>query len=219
MNKCNNCKVVIENKLDECPLCSAKTEVISPDYVFSYPEIKKPYIYELINRILMLLAIGGSVVCLFINNYVGDIPWSFICVGGYFYLYFSAKGVFRKNNNLPLIVLVQITLISVLTVLIDYVIGWNGWSIDFVIPFIIIAGSVLLLVFGFITPTKYNEYIFYIFIITIIGAIPLVTLLFKVVTVKWPSLACFSYSIFTLLFMIIFSWRRFNNELKKRLHF
>ncbi len=218
MNRCNKCNVLIENNLKKCPLCLSETEVISDEYDCSYPEIKKSQLNDIIKKLFLFLAVGGSVVCFFVNIYIGGIPWSMICVAGYFYLYFSAKVFFVKARNIPLNIMLQIILLSITVPVVDYAIGWVGWSIDYVLPLVQIAGSVVLFVFGLLKPIKFSEYIFYIFMVAFFGIIPFVLLMLNLVSVIWPSIACVLYSFLSLLYMLVFARRKFNNELQKRLH-
>ncbi len=220
MKKCVSCNVNIENNLQNCPLCNAKTEAISDEYVNGYPNVKRTYVYELICKILLYFSIAGSLVCIVINNYVSrENPWSLISIVGQFYLYFSMKYILRKNRFIPIFILIQIVLIGVVVLVIDFSVGWKGWSVNFVIPFAIVGGMITLSVISIFKFRKYSEYIFYIFIIGLIGTFPLFSLIFKLSSVVWPGLLCFLYSVCTIIFMFVFLGRRFNNELKRRLHF
>lgn len=219
MRYCKTCDVKIENDNPSCPLCHNETETISESFAKGYPSIKISLTYDLIKRLLLFLCTGGSVVCLFINRFAGEFPWSFICIAAYFYLYFSAKTILRRTLNVPFIVLVQVFLISIVAPIVDFSIGFTGWSVNFVIPFIIISGSITLYVFSKLDLILFNEYIVYLLILAIIGIIPLVLVFTKIVTIKWPSFACILFSFLSILFMIIFFTRKFKNELIKRLHF
>lgn len=220
MNKCNSCKVLIENNLANCPLCGTKTEIVSNKYSHSYPNIKRTYIYDLISHIMLFIAISGSIVSVIINLYARtSLTLSLICIMGVFYLYFSIKAILKKNKNIPVLILAQIALVAIVVFLIDISLGFDRWSINYVIPFCIVAGSIILSVISIFKPKKYSEYIFYIFIIAIIGMIPLAALFSSLATVKWPCMLCVLYSFLTIIFMLMFSTRRFNNEIKKRMHF
>ena len=220
MNKCNCCNVLIENNLSSCPLCGTKTQIISNDYSYSYPKIERTYLNDLISHIMLFLVISGSIVCSAISIYFkANIAIPLIAIVGQFYLFFSIKAILKKNKNIPVLVLAQIALVTTVALVIDISIGWKGWSINYVIPSCIVVGSIILSVISIFKPKKYSEYIFYIFIIAIIGMIPLVALFLNFATVKLPCMICILYSFLAILSLFIFSRRRFNNELKKRLHF
>ena len=55
--------------------------------------------------------------------------------------------------------------------------------------------------------------------IALLGLIPLVFILCNMTTVFWTNALCIIYSVLTVLGMLIFTRRKFNAELKKRLHF
>lgn len=220
MKNCIKCKVNIENNVDNCPLCGAKIMDLSDDYNDDYPIIKRTFVYDLICQILLLFVIAGGIASLFLNRYIAnEIPWSFIAIIGEIYIYFSVKAILRKNKNIPILILFQMALVGAVVIVIDNTLGWTGWSLNYVIPFEIIAGSVILTVISIFVPKRYKEYIFYIFIIAIIGVLCLIAVWQNWVTVEWPCIICVLYSTLTVLSMLIFSGRRFNNELKKRLHF
>jgi len=220
MNKCNSCNVLIENSIEKCPLCNGKTEQISSDYACGYPKVKETFLSDLISQLMLFLMLTGSIACFIINIYVRTgFAWSLIAIAGQLYLYFSIKTIVRKNKNIPVLILAQIVLVAFITLIIDFSVGFSGWSINYVIPFSIVAGSIILSILSFLNTKKYREYIFYIFIIAIIGMIPILALVFKIVTVFWPCVLCVMYSVLTIVFMIMFSARRFKTELEKRLHF
>lgn len=219
MNKCRSCNITIENNLNTCPLCGKKADKISDEYYNGYPEIKKTYLYDLISQLMLFLMITGSVTCLVLDFMIKTkYMWSLIAIAGQVYLYFSTKHILKKNNNISVLIMVQLVLVTIVVTIIDFSLGFDGWSVNFVIPFSIVGSSIILNVLSIFMPKKYKEYIFYIFIIAIIGIVPLVALLTDFVTVKWPSLVCVLYSLFTIVFMLLFSRRRFKTELIKRLH-
>ncbi len=220
MRYCRSCKFNIENDLKKCPLCGTHTEEKDKNYNNDYPKVENRYITDLINQAMLFIAIAISIVSLFVNRYLArSVPWSFIAIIGVFYLLLSSKFILNKGKNYGFFVLTQVVLISIVIFLIDHLIGYNGWSVDYVIPFVIISGSLAISTISIISPFKYKEYIVYLLIIALLGLIPLVLILCGVAKVYWTSAVCVIYSVLTVLAMIIFSRRKLNTELKKRLHF
>lgn len=210
----------IENNLEKCPLCNSSISEIDSYYNNDFPIIKKSYITEILDRTMLFIAIAVSVISVFVNTFLGsEAPWSIVVVIGVFYLFFSAKVMLKKNRNYGLFILLQVFLINIILWVIDMIFGHKGWSVDYAIPFIIIGGSIAISVLSFIRPFRYREYIIYLFIIALLGVAPLIFILTGWCRVVWTNGACVVYSALVVIGMMIFTGRKFNSELKKRLHF
>jgi len=220
MKYCKSCKLEIENNIAQCPLChsilSEKNEVFNNDY----PLIKKDYASGLIKNLILFFMICSSVISVLINIYAENkTSWSFISIIGSVYLYFSTLFFLKKGKNYGLFILTQVLLISLVVFIIDFSLGLNGWSINYVIPFIIISGSLSVFVFSIVKPFVYKEYMVYLLVIALLGLFPLIFILKAWTKVPWTSAACVVYSTLTVIGMLIFSRRHVNSELKRRLHF
>ena len=220
MRHCKSCKLEIENNLTKCPLCGTYTEETSDIYNNDYPKVKISYLYDLINKCILFFAISTSIVSLFVNRYLASsTPWSIIAIVGVFYIYLSARLILKKGKNYGFFIMTQVVFVSVLTFVIDYFLGYLGWSVNYVIPFVIISGSIVITTISIIQPFKYKEYIIYLFIITLLGLIPLILIFSHVAKVYWTNAVCVLYSVLTVIGMLLFTHRRFKTELKRRLHF
>lgn len=221
MKYCRNCKMKIENDTANCPLCGGFLEKTDDVFNRDYPNVHQSLLLELIHRSLLFLAIAVSIVSLFVNHYVAaKKPWCIIAIAGVFYLYFSAKFFLKKQRNYGLFILTQVVLCSIVVLAVDFAIGgYRGWSVDYVIPFVIISGSLAISIISIIQPFRFKEHFIYLLIIALLGLIPLILILTGAAGVYWTNAVCVLYSALTVIAMIIFSRRRLNLELKKRLHF
>lgn len=212
--------LTVENNLERCPLCGSITNKMGSDFNDDYPYVQNNYFRDVLTRSMLLIAIALSAVAVLINTYmVIDVPWSIIAIVGAFYLFFSIKFFLRKLKNYGFFILVQVALISLVIFAIDYAIGYSGWSVDYVIPFVIIAGGLIVSVICIIKPLKYKEYLVYILVLTFLGLLPLVLILTNISKVQWGNRACVLYSILTIVALVLFTRRRLNSELRRRLHF
>lgn len=210
----------IENDVANCPLCGGFLEKTDDNFNRDYPNVHHSLLLEIIDRSLLFLAIAVSIVTLFVNIYfTARIPWCIIAIAGVFYLYFSAKFFLKRHRNYGLFIMTQVVLCSLVTVIIDFTIGYHGWSVDYVVPFVIISGSLATSIISIIKPFRFKEYFIYLLIIALLGLIPMILILTGVASVYWANAICVLYSVLTVVAMIIFSRRRLNLELKKRLHF
>lgn len=220
MKYCKSCKIAIENNLTKCPLCGSYTKETDDKYNDDYPIVTTSYLNDIINRAMFFAAIAISVLSLFVNRYLAkSVPWSFIAIVGVFYLLLSSKFIIKKKWNSGFFILSQVFLVSVVVSVIDKLLGNLGWSVDYAIPFIIISGSLSMLIISIVKPYKYKEYIVYLLVIALMGLVPLIFILCDLTRVFWTSALCVIYSVLTVLAMLIFTHRRFNVELIKRLHF
>lgn len=210
----------IENDVVNCPLCDGFLEKTDDSFNRDYPNVHHSLLLEIIDRSLLFLAIAVSIVTLVVNVcFEATIPWCIIAIAGVFYLYFSAKFFLKKHRNYGWFILTQVFLCSIVTLAVDFTLGYRGWSVDYAIPFVIISGSLATSVISIIKPFRFKEYFIYLLIIALLGLIPLILILTGAASVYWTSAVCVLYSVLTVVAMIIFSRRRLNLELKKRLHF
>ncbi len=80
----------------------------------------------------------------------------------------------KKNVNIAGYVLLQTFAISLLTVYIDYKIGWRAWSINIAIPIMIMIANITMLVLTIISHKKYIKYAIYQLIIVIFSMLPVI---------------------------------------------
>lgn len=220
MKYCKSCKFKIENNIEKCPLCNASLTVKDDIYNNDYPQIQNNYVSQMIKRLLLFCMISISIICVLINTYVAkSVPWCLITIIGSFYLYFSTIFFLKKGKNYGFFILCQVLLLSLVVLAIDFSFDFKGWSLDYVIPFIIISGSLSVFIFSIVRPFIYKEYMIYLIVIALLGLFPLLFILRGWTNVPWTSAACVVYSTLTVIGMFIFSRRRINSELKRRLHF
>lgn len=220
MKYCKSCKLKIENDLTKCPLCGSFTDSIGSDFNSDYPVVRNSYLLELTNRCMLFFTIAISVVSLFVNRYLAPtVPWSIMTIISIIYLNLSLRSIIKKKQNYGFFILMQVVMISIVGWVIDLLTGYKGWSVDYVIPFVIISGSATISILSTINSYKYKDYLIYLFISAILGFVPIILIANNWTHVYWTSASCVIYSVLTVLAMVIFTRRRLNAELKRRLHF
>ena len=65
----------------------------------------------------------------------------------------------RKFKNIPKNILYETVISAILCLLWDYVIGWHGWSVDYVLPIIFAALNVFYFVMSFADRAKNTQYL------------------------------------------------------------
>ena len=134
---------------------------------------------ELILKICIISSIVMAILLFVINKVLTpQIPWAALTNAGIVYIWVTVLYAINKNINIAGHVLVQTIAISVLTVYIDYMLGFKGWSINIAIPILIIISNITMLVLTIVSHKKYIKYAIYQLMIVIFSMIP-VALMYK----------------------------------------
>ncbi len=229
---CQNCKVTVLNSKKICPLCDLPIEgdaidengflqqaedVFYPTYTIS----KKAKARKTILQVLLFLLLSGSFISMLINGLQLEINhnyWSAIVVSALLYCYMGFRSITSVHLNTGAKYIVQLILLSFLLTVIDSVSGFHRWSINYVIPFLSIGTTLLLMILAHSKYYRYKEYIGYVFASLLLGLIPLFVVFIKIATVAWPSLAAFCVSMIIVILLFTFADTRFKSELLKRFH-
>ena len=108
-------------------------------------------------------------------------------------------------------------LISVIAILWDRFTGWKGWSVDFVIPFGILAVQFSVPVIAKINRLEREEYLFYLVQASVAGCIPALLVWLGLIHIVYPSVVCAGISILVLAALFIFQKKDTLAEFRKKL--
>lgn len=221
MQYCEHCKVEIKGEHLVCPLCSGIIEQKDEGQNENvFPQI--PTIYQEFNgfiRILLMISIVAIVVSFAINVIATpEARWSILVAAGILCMWIMLLFIIRNKNNIPKTIIWQVGLISVFSVIWDHSLGWVGWSIDYVIPFICLGAILVLEVSAKILKIWVKDFIIYLLIDGLFGFIPIIFILFGMLNVLYPSIICVAASAISLSGLIIFEGDSMKAELDKRMH-
>lgn len=100
-----------------------------------YPKLFNIKKNHFVIKLLMGISILIAIICFLINLLVDNrFYWSIISIFGIVYIWVTTMYSIKKNVNIASHVAVQMICTSILVVIIDLVIGFSGWSINFAIP-------------------------------------------------------------------------------------
>lgn len=219
MKKCYKCNVSISSNAVKCPLCNS---AIDDDHVDNsvFPVI--PNIYtknKLFFKLLLFVSVFGCVICTIINYIINrKIGWSWFVIAGIISFWLTFITGIKKRHHFIKLLFSEVLLILVASILWDYFTGWYFWSITYVLPFLSIAYIVTLFFLRIFLKNIFRDYVIYIYINSLIGLIPLYFVIKNVLAVRWPSIVCVVFSLFSILALAIFNHRQMKNELERRLH-
>ena len=222
MKYCVRCKVIIENKAEHCPLCHKNVikKGKPPEWDFPYQKNIKNNLNKYIIRVLAFLyiaLIGLNVVLnLAFSHKKIWAPFSIIIL---LYIYLIVKTAIISYRNIGTIVVLNVYMLSLVGFILDLILGYSGWSIDYLMPILILAGIISLIVLTFIKPFFFENYFIYMLTITFFGIIQLVFLLTGLVNYKVISVITFFVSLLTVIGMFVFGDKKAINEFIKRFHY
>lgn len=220
MRICRNCGVKLENDLTFCPLCDMETTKTDDSFAESYPYIKMRFSRKLVIRSVTFISVVVAALSFLINHLVPtESPWALITAGAIVYIWLSFMNLIRNTRNPGSILLCQLLTVSGLTFVIDYLTGWRRWSVNYVIPFLIIAAAIAIVLFIAIRPLKYRAYTIYQLVIAVLGVLAVLLWILGCSEIEWPVVAAAATSVICFLAMFVFSDRYTKNELRKRFHF
>ena len=222
MRYCNKCKVLIENDLNNCPLCKQKTLKRNETAENDFP-VQKTVEEDTIRKIMRLLvfifiAIIGTNIVLNLTFSFKFIwaPYSIVVL---FYAYLLIKAAMKSYRNVGTIVMINVYMLSIIGFILDMILGFTRWSVNYLIPILVLAGIIALIIFIIIKPTHFLSYFIYMLIIAVFGVTLLVLLWAGFVTVKTPSIITAFMSFLSIIGMFMFGDKEAKNEFVKRFHY
>ncbi len=219
MRICRNCGITLANDIPRCPLCDMKTEKTDDNFSLDYPYIKSRFTRGLLLKLLTFCAVVCAAISLLVDHLVPTgSPWAIIAVAAIVYAWVSAMNVLRFTPNPASIMLCQLFGVSAVTFTIDFLTGYHRWSVNFVIPFLIMAAAITTALMILIRPMKYRAYTIYLLVMAVLGVLSVLLWIFGYSEVEWPVVTSAFVSAVSFLVVLVFSRRRTENELKKRFH-
>lgn len=219
MKYCKNCNVEIVGKRKICPLCQGHLTGDKPqDEVF--PRISFIYReYSTFFKVMLLISIIAASISVAVNIMLPQSgAWSLFVLGGLGSVWVSIITAINKRKNIPKNIVYQVMTISVIVLLWDVLMGWKGWSINYVIPFVCFFAMLSMAVISKVRKLHIEDYILYIIIDGLFGIVPAVFIIIGFLDVLYPSLICIVTSVISLSTIIIFEDKRLIAEMRRRLH-
>lgn len=219
MRHCKHCNVTVAGTRSRCPLCGGDLsgEAEAAD---RYPVIPDSFSYsKRIMQILSASALVAAIICVTVNVLVPtETFWALFAVLGIFCGWLWAMvGIIKKSvitNN----IVWQLVLLSLGALLWDWFTGWNGWSVDFVLPCVCVGAMLAIIILSRAMHIPGKGYTFHLIVCAAAGLVPLVLLLTGALRVVIPSILCTAVSLIVVLLQLIFKWRTTYREIQKKLH-
>lgn len=220
MRYCEKCRVEVTGNTLTCPLCQrrlTKPETVEYETFPNIPTMLNKHLTFL--KLSSFISIAAAIICVGINIIIPTtVFWAWFVVIGIICAWVDGLFAFKKLYNVPKNILYQVIILSLLSLVWDKITGWHNWSVDYVIPFLCVAAIVTMTVLAWLLKLKLDDYTFYIFLYAVFGIIPILFLVFNIVTVTYPSLISIGIGILSFAGLAIFKGDYILTELKNRFH-
>ncbi|WP_042470525.1 DUF6320 domain-containing protein [Bacillus ndiopicus] len=223
MNKCEKCKVTLDGQPLRCPLC---LKVLS--YELNIPRQSLYPIYNnevakksFISKLILCLSIISCSICMLINILIfkKDSTLSFIYVlVVIFCLLIPISHTIKSKRNIGSKIVSQTFGASLAFFVIDFNFGYERWSVNVFIPFIIIISILFSILKMLLEKKMMNEYFWYSLVMVFIGFIPMLLFALNVSNLIWPSAVAALLSTLAFVGNFIFAGKHFKDELIRRFH-
>ena len=152
-------------------------------------------------------------------NYRPTVRWTLFSAGGVASMWLASTIGFFKRYNLLKNAMWQLVIMSNVSILWDWLTGWRGWSIDFVVPIVSMAILLFMVVVAAVQKWPAKEYMSYLVMASLYGLIlPLLLLVFGAVQLRLPSLVGIAVCFLFLAGILLFKWKEFREEMDKKFH-
>lgn len=177
--------------------------------------------FHLLRKIFTFIALLTALTMFIINYATYDFApllWSLISVAAIVYAMITVYYSILNNSNLASKILVQTIGASILCVIIDNVIGYKGWSVNFIIPALILISNFVVIILMIVNPMKRQTYFMYQLTITIFSVLSFALCFTKIITRDEVAIAAGIICVLSLIGSILFGDKGFKNELIRRFH-
>lgn len=220
MSKCIKCGLEILDETERCPLCQHVLKKDSPGKRI-YPDAR-PIVRKLRFFVNLVLFLSLIIACLlgYINwNVNPDFLWSVIVWLVLLYVNVVIRlAILGKNGYMFKTISLIVTTILILWG-IDYLAGYQKWSLNYVLPGGILfldAGILFLMIFNH---RNWQSYMMAELFTILLSVVTLVMLHFELLNVPMMPLIAFWVSVFLFLGTLILGDQRARSELYRRFHF
>ena len=215
------CKINIVDDTLECPLChgvldgeSESEEGVSVTYPNVAEIMKLPI---LVIRIVIFASIIVLAAAMIVNYITFDgVYWSAIVGVGLFYGCFTLILLLKERHSLQRNIQIQMWMVIILSVVMDYLMDFRGWSLMYAIPITVVSIDIGVIVFMIIRINGWQAFIMTEIVTFFISVITIVLMLKGVAEVSLFAMIAVGFTGLVLLGTVMFGQRMISNEIQRR---
>jgi hypothetical protein len=213
---------MVDSHHKNCPLCDESLEN-KGNSLTAYPEYQNVRHKMMItaDRVLLFMTVASSIILAAINWFTFDLRpelWSFMPLVSILAGWVTLKNIFFSRKYVGGKILIQFGLVVIFLLVADIYSGFEKWSTNYVIPFLMMFVTLLLLIIAAARKSLWQDYLGYLLAAFFISLSPLPLYLFGFASIFWTGIAAMLFSLLMLIGMFIFSDKHFKEEMKKRFH-
>ena len=220
MKYCSKCQMKVQNQLNNCPLCGQSLESVEFEIERDYPEQYAKKRRFSIRKFIIFLAMV-IISFSFISGIFQDFQWNWVLIITASTLYVTISAILgsRVKRNIGPNILTQVIGISALSMIIDYFLGYSGWSLDIIFPLDLMAGTTIITVMILLNPKRFTDLVIYQLMFGLMGIVILAMIYFQVIIFRQIAIIGSYYTIITCVGLFFFADRQMIHELKKKFHY
>lgn len=218
MSHCNRCNIEVTGNHKKCPLCKGNLPQVEGDNTFPFiPSTLQQH--HLFLKIISFISIVIGVVAIGVNLCLPNTSnWAVIVLLGLLSFYVLMVMAIKRRIYVIKTILNLTFTASVIILLWDFYFSFTGFSINFVIPILYPVSMLTILIVAKALKYPSEDYFIYIFINALLGLLPAIPLILKLLVFRYPSIACVAISIIVIAALFIFRGKKMKSKLEKQLH-
>ena len=219
MSKCRQCNIEVLDETERCPLCNTVLDE-TEEMENMYPDIRvKTRKLVFFSRVYLFLAVVIEIILINICMLTEVQSLVYIISGlvllfGYIvikYAILGTSGYIAKTVVLTVIAVIML-------VAIDFFVGYDGWSVNYVLPSGILLIDVGILALMVINRKNWQSYLMLQIFMVLCSIVAIILNVVHIVTDPIVSIVALNVSVILLLGTVIIGGRRARVELKRRFH-
>ena len=219
MSKCRKCNVEILDESEFCPLCHSVLEQ-TDELENMYPDARlKNQKLKFATRLYLFCALVVEFLLVVIDfNGENQVHWSVLVGLGLLYVYTVLRYAVLGKSGYRAKTIVLVMLAVLLTVAVDFITGYRGWSVDYVASGGILLVDVIIIVLMICNRRNWQSYLMWQIAMILFSVIPAVLYLMGLENNFIMAFLPLSVSAFLFLGTLIIGGRRASQELYRRFH-
>lgn len=219
MSRCRNCNVEILDESEFCPLCHSVLEQ-TEELENMYPDARhKTQKLLFACRLYLFCALVIEFLLLMIDfNSEAQVHWSILVGLGLLYIYTVLRYAVLGKSGYRAKTIVLVLLAVLLTVAVDFITGYRGWSVDYVASGGILLMDVTIISLMIFNRRNWQSYMMWQLSTIFLSLIPAALYLAGIESNAYMAFLSLVVSVFLFLGTLMIGGRRASQELYRRFH-
>ena len=219
MSRCRNCNVEILDESEFCPLCHSVLEQ-TEELENMYPDARhKTQKLLFACRLYLFCALVIEFLLLMIDfNSEAQVHWSILVGLGLLYIYTVLRYAVLGKSGYRAKTIVLVLLAVLLTVAVDFITGYRGWSVDYVASGGILLMDVTIISLMIFNRRNWQSYMMWQLSTIFLSLIPAALYLAGIESNAYMAFLPLVVSVFLFLGTLMIGGRRASQELYRRFH-